>query len=100
MPVLNIDSEVNFEDISMAFIEQLQLFKPFGEGNRQPLFASFNVSKKSAAQKIPSGHAVWLSNGHRTLEAVVYDKSLLDIINFSDNFDIVYSLERNNQSFY
>ncbi len=95
IPVLDIDAAVDFKDITMTFIEQIQLLKPFGEGNRQPLFASFNLKKKGDPQKINRGYSVWLSNGKRTFEAIVYDKDILELIGFGDQFDIVYTLDRN-----
>ena len=95
IPVLDVDATVDFEDITMTFIEQIQLLKPFGEGNKQPLFASFNLKKKGQPQKINRGYSVWLSNGKRTFEAIVYDKEILELIGFGDRFDIVYTLDRN-----
>ncbi|UCG35808.1 MAG: single-stranded-DNA-specific exonuclease RecJ [Candidatus Omnitrophota bacterium] len=98
VPVLEVDCAIDFEDITMALIEQLQLLKPFGEGNPQPHFASFNIRKKTLPQKSNSGYSVWFDNGHLTFEATVYDKDFLELLDYGERFDIVYTLERN--SFY
>ncbi len=98
IPVLEVDAAINFEDITMTFIEQLELLKPFGEGNSVPHFASFNIRKKTPAQKAKRGYSVWFDNGRRTFEATVYDKDFLELLDYAEHFDIVYTLEKN--SFY
>ncbi len=42
-PTLKIDAELNFEDLTLDFYRQLARLEPFGEGNPQPVFASFGV---------------------------------------------------------
>lgn len=96
MPVLEIDLTINLSDISMELVGEMSSLEPFGEENPKPLFASFTLTKKGAPRKINSGYSVWLSDGRKTFEGIVYDKDLLEIIEFGDNLDIVYSLEENN----
>lgn len=95
IPVLNIDVKISFADITIDFIEEISKLRPFGEENAKPLFVSHNIKKKSAAKKIPAGFSVWLTDNVKTLEAVVYSGDLLQIIEYADSFDIVYSLEKN-----
>lgn len=57
-PSLEIDSELDFNEISRAFIDEMELLKPFGEKNPEPLFAAQNVSVTQS--KI-------LSGGHRRM---------------------------------
>jgi single-stranded-DNA-specific exonuclease len=96
VPVLEIELALSFNDITMEFIRELEELEPFGEENPRPVFASFNLAKKDIPKRINSGYSVWLCDGNKTLEAVAYDKDLLEIIEFGKSLDIAYSLERNN----
>jgi len=40
---ISIDYELDFDDISEAFINELETLKPFGTGNDEPLFMAKNV---------------------------------------------------------
>ncbi|MEA3415903.1 MAG: single-stranded-DNA-specific exonuclease RecJ [Thermodesulfobacteriota bacterium] len=40
---ISIDYELNFDDISDALINELEILKPFGTGNHEPLFMAKNV---------------------------------------------------------
>ena len=42
-PIIEIDKQIELDDISMNIIKSLDLLKPFGEGNRIPLFSIKNV---------------------------------------------------------
>lgn len=95
IPVLDVDLKLRFKDVSMNFIEELSLLEPFGEENPKPMFVSCNICKKNKPKKISSGYFVWLSDAEYTLEGVVYDKELLEVIEYGENFDIAYSLDKN-----
>jgi len=92
IPTVDIDSELAFTDISSQLAESLDNLKPYGEGNPVPQFASRNVFKKSAPKKIKFGWVLWLSDGTRTFEGIVYDKDILEIINYAKEVDIAFSL--------
>ncbi|MDD5585277.1 MAG: DHHA1 domain-containing protein, partial [Candidatus Omnitrophica bacterium] len=96
IPVLEIDAQIRFSDITMRLIEEIAILEPFGEENSKPLFASFSVSKKTSPKKAGTGFSLWLTDSDTTYEGIVYDKDILEVINFADTFDIAYSLERNN----
>ena len=42
-PSLEIDTHLDFRKISRSFIDEMDLLKPFGEENPEPLFAAENV---------------------------------------------------------
>ncbi|HEY7168282.1 MAG TPA: single-stranded-DNA-specific exonuclease RecJ [Candidatus Binatia bacterium] len=42
-PVLELDAELGFPDISLVLARQLQILKPYGVGNPEPVFMSRNV---------------------------------------------------------
>jgi single-stranded-DNA-specific exonuclease len=95
IPVLDIDLKIDFDDINIEFIDELQLLEPFGEENPMPLFVSSSVYKKSSPKKANNGYSLWLSDNKRALEGVIYDKNILEIIEYGNIFEIVYSLEKN-----
>ncbi len=93
VPVLNIDALLKFSDIDMGLVEQLEKLKPYGEANSEAMFACFNVFKKSPLKKINSGFSLWLSDGLGAYEAVIYDKDILEVINYCERVDIAFSLQ-------
>jgi single-stranded-DNA-specific exonuclease len=95
IPVLDVDLKIDFSEISLAFIEELDKLKPFGEDNPKPLFTSYGVTKKSVPRKIPMGYSVWFQEQGRIFEGIVYSRDLLQILEYGNSFDIVYSLEKN-----
>ncbi|MCF7907926.1 MAG: single-stranded-DNA-specific exonuclease RecJ [Candidatus Omnitrophica bacterium] len=95
IPVLDIDAKLNFCDISIELAESLENLKPYGEGNSAGQFFSSNIFKKSVPKRIGYGSSVWLSDGDRTYEAIIYDKNILEIMNSGDKLDIVFTLGMN-----
>lgn len=96
IPVLDIDGVVDFSDINMDLVDELERLKPFGEENTKPLFASFKVTKKGQPQKNKAGYSLWLTAGGVTVEAAFYDKDMFDIFSFGETFDIAGNIEKNN----
>ncbi len=39
-PRINIDTEITMDQINWSLVEELEKFRPFGEGNEQPLFVT------------------------------------------------------------
>jgi len=95
IPSLDVDVFIGFNNIDMRLIEGLEKLKPYGEGNSKPLFAAYNIHKKGVAKKIKSFYSLWLEDNDRTYEAICYNKDILEIIDYADNFDIVFSLQAN-----
>jgi single-stranded-DNA-specific exonuclease len=48
VPELLIDSELQFTDISANLLDEIESLKPFGTGNRNPLFMAQNVTVKTS----------------------------------------------------
>ena len=55
VPVLPIDYELNFDDITDKLINELDSLKPFGSANREPLFMARNV-KVSFSKIVGKNH--------------------------------------------
>lgn len=95
IPVLEIDAQLSFKDINSRLIEEIKLLEPFGEENPTPQFVSFGIYKKNISKNFKNGYSLWLTDKNITYEAVI-SEDFLDLVNFSDNFDIVYTLDWNN----
>ncbi|MEA1901016.1 MAG: DHHA1 domain-containing protein, partial [Thermodesulfobacteriota bacterium] len=48
VPVITIDYDLNFDDISDTLINDLEALKPFGSGNHEPLFTAKNIKVLSS----------------------------------------------------
>ena len=93
VPSLNLDSVLDFKNINMSLAQELEKMKPYGEGNDEPLFLASGLFKKGAYRKIPSGFSIWLTDGKKAFEAVVRNKDILQIIEYAECLDIVFSLQ-------
>ena len=95
IPVLDIDACIRFDQISTAAADLFESFKPFGEENPAPLYATTGVTKKTKAVRVRNSYTLWIQDGTAVLEGIVYDKSILEILSTAQTFDIVYMIEKN-----
>ena len=95
VPSLSIQAQICLDQINLKLVEELESLKPFGEENPKPLFVTRGLLKRSPVKKAGQGYYLWVSDGAATYEAGIYDKDLLDIIEYSAAFDAVFSIERN-----
>ena len=56
-PVVDIDSELNFSQITPKFFRILKQFQPFGPGNHNPIFITRNVYDAGDGRKVGAGGA-------------------------------------------
>ena len=54
IPVISIDYELDFDDITDVLLNNIEKLKPFGTANREPLFMAENI--KVASSKIAGGN--------------------------------------------
>lgn len=94
VPILEIDLEIAFGDITLDFTEELSKLSPHGEENPQVVFMSKGVSKRSDPKKSGSKCVVWFSDGIATHEGVIPEE-LSDLVKYAKKFDIAFSLEKN-----
>ena len=101
-PIINIDSILEFRQITPKFFRLLKLFQPFGPGNLSPVFITENVYDNG------NGRVVGSENGHLKLEliqedepyrhisAIAFNKSEhFDHIQAGNPIDICYSIAEN-----
>ncbi len=101
-PVVNIDSYLNFNQITPKFFRILKQFQPFGPGNTAPMFMTENVYDNG------NGRRVGADAGHLKLELIQEDQPYRHIsaiaFNRSEHFehlaagnpiDVCYSIVEN-----
>lgn len=97
IPILNIDAQINLDDLNKDMVKSLNELEPFGEGNKNPIFAFKNL-------KIDSIRA--LSDGKHLKLTLKDNKNIVNAIGFNlgnlvteykigDKVDIVGNLEIN-----
>ncbi len=100
VPVVDIDSELDFKQITDSFIRILKQFQPFGPENMAPVFVSRNVVSG------PGSRLVGASGEHIKLELMQENGIAFNGIAFSQSpsyeyiqhgqsFDICYSIDEN-----
>jgi single-stranded-DNA-specific exonuclease len=101
-PIVNIDSFLEFKQITPKFFRLLKQFQPFGPGNLSPVFITENVYDNGNGRRVGS------DAGHLKLELIQEDEPYRHIsaiaFNRSDHFehmqagnpvDICYSIAEN-----
>lgn len=85
LPIVNIDSFLDFKQITPKFFRVLKQFQPFGPGNLSPVFITENVYDNGNGRKVGS------DNGHLKLELIQEDEPYRQIsaiaFNQSEHFD-------------
>lgn len=96
IPSLAIDYELPFTEITKALIEEIELLKPFGEGNPAPLFMTNGVNCKTVPRAIGKGrYSFYVTDGNKVFEALISESSGLSTLLQTDtDFDIVYYLSQ------
>lgn len=102
VPLVNIDSYLDFKQITPKFFRLLKQFQPFGPGNQSPVFITENVYDNGNGRKVGS------DNGHMKLELIQEDEPYRYIsaiaFNRSEHFehlhvgnpvDVCYSIAEN-----
>ena len=96
-PIIEIDKQIELDDINMNIIKSLDLLKPFGEGNRMPLFSIKNVKIDSIRTLSEGKHLkVTLKNRINFIDAIGFNLGhFANELLIGDKINIVGSLEIN-----
>ena len=97
-PQIDINAELKFEDITPKFRRILAKFAPFGPGNRNPVFQTFNVMDTGYSKTLKKEH-INLSlrqHGGPPLKGMAFFMSeYAEKVYTRDPFDICYNLREN-----
>ena len=101
-PIVDVDSEINFSQITPKFFRILKQFQPFGPGNSAPVFLTKNVYDDGNGRKVgPGGQHLKLeliqeSQPYHQISASAFNMaSLFEHIRNGNPIDICYSVVEN-----
>ncbi len=83
-PDIYIDHELDFDEISPDFVDEIESLKPFGAGNPEPIFLARNISVLSSEVVGENHRRMLLSNSSGKKENIYnaiqfnFDKNLID----------------------
>ena len=93
IPKIAVDAELPLSSMNTAFIDELKLLEPFGEGNPSPLFLSTNLRMRDRPKQFGrSGMRMWVTDKRVTCEAVCFNAAdLMARCQDLPPIDLVYS---------
>ena len=93
-PVLHIDAEVNFADLTLDLLDAYELLEPFGNSNPQPNLMSRNVRLTEAPRHLHGNHLrLCLRQGNCECDAMYFNAGRLKLPD--PPWDIVFTIDRN-----
>lgn len=101
-PVIDVDSEINFSQITPKFFRVLKQFQPFGPGNSSPVFLTRNVYDDGNGRKVgPGGQHLKLeliqeSQPYHQVSAIAFNMAgSFEHIRNGNPVDVCYSIVEN-----
>jgi single-stranded-DNA-specific exonuclease len=101
-PVIDVDSEINFSQITPKFFRILKQFQPFGPGNNAPVFLTKNVYDDGNGRKVGPGaqhlklELIQESQPYHQISAIAFNMAdLFNHIRNGNPVDICYSVVEN-----
>ena len=101
-PVINIDTYLDFREITPRFFNILKQFQPFGPGNLSPVFISEKVYDNGNGRKVgtESGHLklelIQEDDFHRHISAIAFNRTEhFEHLKGGSPVDICYSIAEN-----
>ena len=93
-PRLHVDTEVNFEELCLEFMDSYDLLQPFGSQNPQPVFMSRNIWLTEAPRELKNNHLkLFLRQGISERDAIFFSGGERDLPD--PPWDIAYTIDRN-----
>ncbi|MDD4202502.1 MAG: single-stranded-DNA-specific exonuclease RecJ [Candidatus Omnitrophica bacterium] len=92
IPRVDIDACIDMSIISKELIQQLDMLKPFGPGNRKPVLASKALSLQVDSKAVgKNGIKMWVKSRGASYEAICFNKDNISIPGMREAFDMVYT---------
>lgn len=94
MPVLHIDAEVTFPELTLDLLDSYELLEPFGNSNPQPVFMSRNVMLTDAPRHLQGNHLrLCLRQGSCECDAMYFNGGSVRLPD--PPWDIAFTIDRN-----
>jgi len=100
VPVVEIDAELDFRQITPGFVEIIKQFQPFGPGNMAPVFLSQNVFSAPGTRLVGANgehiKMVVIQENGINFGGIAFNQSpSYEYITKGKSFDICYTIEEN-----
>jgi single-stranded-DNA-specific exonuclease len=100
IPEIEVDMELDLEEISNNFMNNLKRFAPFGPENMAPVFISRSVVEEGNGKIVGDKHLkmrlLYRSKSSQPIDAIAFNqKQHFDHITSQKDFDILYHVEEN-----
>ena len=89
---VDIDGQIDISKINIEIIKQLNMLKPYGPGNKKPVFVCKNLRLNNVPRGVgKNGIKMHVKTNGPVYEAIHFNKDNIDIPNIGETFDLVYS---------
>lgn len=93
-PVLHVDAEVRFEELTIELLDSYELLEPFGNSNPQPVFMSRQVMLSDAPHHVQGNHLrLFLRQGTVECDAMYFNGGSVALPD--PPWDIAFTIDRN-----
>ncbi|MGN0868770.1 MAG: single-stranded-DNA-specific exonuclease RecJ [Akkermansia sp.] len=93
-PVLQVDAEVSFRELTLDLLDSYELLEPFGNSNPQPVFMSRSVMLTDAPRRLQGNHLrLCLRQGVCECDAMYFNAGNLRLPD--PPWDIAFTIDRN-----
>ncbi len=100
-PIIDIDAEIDFRDITSRFYNDLKKFNPFGPDNPKPIFCTHNVYDYGTSKVVGRDQEhikleLVDNKSNNVMNGIAFGQSShVRFIKTKHSFDICYSIEEN-----
>lgn len=93
-PRIHVDAEIDFEQLSLDFLDSYEKLQPFGSNNPQPLFMSMQVWLTEAPRRLKNQHLkLFMRQGVVEHDAIFFGGGERDLPD--PPWDLAFTIDRN-----
>lgn len=93
-PILHIDAEVTFPELTLDLLDSYELLEPFGNTNPQPVFMSRNIALTDVPKRLQGNHLrLFLKQGVSEHDAIYFNGGEMRLPD--PPWDIAFTITRN-----